>query len=342
MRKPTTTTSHRQPRGLRAALPGTVGLLGLVAAVALSLIVPNAGAQNTNGQRDATQIRFQGFETGLGGVSPLNSQSQIVRVTGGYNGSAYAARLRGPQGKLASVGLTNVAPFVATTKLGNRYIVTAWVKAEGAALSKGALTVRVDVSENAGQVSKNAAWRQFHLTNNAWQQVRVPLTARAAGHEIKIKASVPQLPAGGMLRIDGLSLRVGPLLIPPAPRLAGTAFGTSVDEGNLDWLSALHQSDLRYGRLGVVRVFEPGLPGPWTGRIGELNRPFIYSFRANPTGVIAGQYDKQFTDWFKKAPEITPSGGRISTSLKMTSSAVSTRQPNTVRPGNTSTNFPRA
>ena len=306
MHKLTTTTSHRQPRRrMRAALPGTIGLLGLVSAVALSLIIPTAGANPSSG-RDAQLMRHQGFETGLSGIAPLNAQTQISRVTGGHNDTAYAARLRGPDGKVADVGLTSSTPFATSTKVGLRYAYGVWVRAEGAALSKGPLTVRVTVNETAGQVVKNTAWRQIQLTNTAWQQVRVPLTARQAGRQINIATRVTQLPAGGYLRVDDLAVRENTLFVPPAAQLNGAMFGTSIDEGNVDWLTALRQSDSRFGHLGVVRVFEPGLPGPWSGRLGQLKRPFIYSFRANPAGVVAGQFDNQIRTWFKAAPRTHP------------------------------------
>jgi hypothetical protein len=62
-------------------------------------------------------------------------------------------------------------------------------------------------------------------------------------------------------------------------------------------------AEARYGPLQVIRYFDPSLPNPWgklARRVGKL--PVVVSFKAPPSEVIAGRYDRLLTRWFAQAP----------------------------------------
>ena len=81
-----------------------------------------------------------------------------------------------------------------------------------------------------------------------------------------------------------------------------TLFGASIYEDGQSWTDAVADAHKNYGGLEVVRVFNPGLPQPWSGRPGQTGGPIVTSFKADPAKVIAGDYDDLFTNWFQTAP----------------------------------------
>ena len=64
---------------------------------------------------------------------------------------------------------------------------------------------------------------------------------------------------------------------------------------------ALERTDERLGRLDVVRVFNDGAPPPWPGKAPGRN--VVVSFKLDPAGVTAGQFDDEVRDWFRAAPQ---------------------------------------
>jgi hypothetical protein len=65
---------------------------------------------------------------------------------------------------------------------------------------------------------------------------------------------------------------------------------------------ALARVDGYYNGLDTVRVFYPGLPQPWPGKLDAGTRPLIISFKAPPANVIAGAHDAALRTWFQTAP----------------------------------------
>lgn len=58
-----------------------------------------------------------------------------------------------------------------------------------------------------------------------------------------------------------------------------------------------------YGRLGVARMFFPGLPQQWSGiesKVGDTG--LVVSFRAAPSEILSGRHDAQLRRWFAEAP----------------------------------------
>jgi hypothetical protein len=84
---------------------------------------------------------------------------------------------------------------------------------------------------------------------------------------------------------------------------SGTMFGASLDLANGGGFSqALAAQDSRFGKLGVVRVFYPGLPAAWASRPELANRTSVVSFKLNPADVLSGANDSRLLNWFNTAP----------------------------------------
>jgi len=57
-----------------------------------------------------------------------------------------------------------------------------------------------------------------------------------------------------------------------------------------------------FSGLEVVRIFYPGLPANWPGKVDTGGRPVIVSFKASPDEINSGSLDRRLGDWFKATP----------------------------------------
>ncbi|HEY8474248.1 MAG TPA: DNRLRE domain-containing protein [Natronosporangium sp.] len=89
----------------------------------------------------------------------------------------------------------------------------------------------------------------------------------------------------------------------PAPG-GGTLCGASwqSESSGESYQEALARLDSYYGGLESVRVFYPGLPADWPGKVDADGRPMVVSFKAKPADVIAGRHDERLSRWFREAP----------------------------------------
>ncbi|MCX6467512.1 MAG: DNRLRE domain-containing protein [Pseudonocardiales bacterium] len=87
--------------------------------------------------------------------------------------------------------------------------------------------------------------------------------------------------------------------LPAGPTLCGASFQV---EGGETYQQALVRTDERFGGLDMVRVFYPGAPGAWPGRLDAGTRPLVVSFKYDPREVVAGRHDAALRDWFATAP----------------------------------------
>lgn len=87
-----------------------------------------------------------------------------------------------------------------------------------------------------------------------------------------------------------------------------TRFGAAVrPRAGQSYRQALESTIDRYGRLGVVRKYYPGLPASWSRIIRDIGSlPPVISFKANPSAVVAGRYDSYLRHWFASAPTDRP------------------------------------
>jgi hypothetical protein len=84
-----------------------------------------------------------------------------------------------------------------------------------------------------------------------------------------------------------------------------TLFGASLDMNGSSFSSALSAQDSKYGHLGVMRVFYPGMPASFASHPQLLTRPSVISFKVPSTTILSGQDDAFFKSWFASAPKTT-------------------------------------
>jgi len=299
------TTSRRARSGAVVAVSAVV--LVLSASVLAAAERPDRRT-NPSGEtaRVATAVATSGFEKSIGPWKRFNGKTTLTRVQGGHGGSSHSAQIRAPHSSRATIGITDQPSLVSSTTGSRVYTARAWLKAGEKALKRGAVAAKLITTERSAQGVEARSWREVRLSGSRWRQISVPITARGGSHQLDITIVADGVPAGGAIRIDNVSVEVA---APPAVTTAqvqGPLFGASVDDPTGNWVESLKTADARFSRLDVVRVFEPDLPGDWDGRLGEIERPFAYSFRARPAAVLAGIYDRDFLRWFRQAPTRWP------------------------------------
>ena len=84
----------------------------------------------------------------------------------------------------------------------------------------------------------------------------------------------------------------------PSSTAFGAAYKVTREESEA---LALQRADELLGRLDVVRVFNAGPPAPWPGK--APGRSVVVSFKLEPAGVVAGEFDDQMSAWFRSAPQ---------------------------------------
>jgi mRNA-degrading endonuclease toxin of MazEF toxin-antitoxin module len=274
-----------------------VGLL-VVGLLPLAL----AGSSTASG---GTLLARDGFERSLARWSKATSATRLDRVGLGRGGGS-AARLRPPTSSAATVAMTDSPALVRSSNRAVRYRAMVWVRATKDALRRGSVTVRLTFGERTASGPGPTGWQQVHLRDTRWRGVVVPLTSRRDGRSLDVTVHAYNVPAGGAVLVDDVSIRRVPRPSVPDRVLAGTRFGASVDEGRLEYRAALRRSDRRYGRLEVVRVFEPFIRDSWSGLVGQIKRPLLVSFKASPAEVVDGRHDAQLREWFRDAPKSYP------------------------------------
>ena len=92
-----------------------------------------------------------------------------------------------------------------------------------------------------------------------------------------------------------------------APRVAQlpTRFGATVQPGSgQNYREARVAADRKYGRMEVIRYFDPNLPNSWRDIRNDVGRHrVVISFNASPQAINSGRHDRLFRSWFAHAPE---------------------------------------
>ena len=278
----------------------------------LTLLLPLVGAEQSSAASGALRASHSrllaraGFERSIAGWKAVNANTKLTRVRGGNGGSRHAAAITAPASGAATVGVTDRPDLVTSTRRGQVYAARVWLKPGKDALRRGTVVGRIGAVENSSNGRRAQAWRRVRLQNSHWHSVTVFLTARGDGHRLDVSIRAFDVPAGKSVRVDNVTIRKVSRPHVPSSQLHGTRFGASVDDVSGDWTKALHKSDRRYGRMDTVRVFDPGLPSGWSGRLGDTKRPLVYSFDARPSAVLAGIYDHAIRQWFRAAPKRWP------------------------------------
>ncbi len=84
-----------------------------------------------------------------------------------------------------------------------------------------------------------------------------------------------------------------------------TLFGASLDMNGNSFSTALADQDSKYGHLGVMRVFYPGMPASFASHPQLMTRPSVISFKVPATTILSGKDDAFFKSWFASAPKTT-------------------------------------
>jgi hypothetical protein len=91
---------------------------------------------------------------------------------------------------------------------------------------------------------------------------------------------------------------------PPPPQAGRTLCGASFtsERAGETYQEALKRLDGYYNGLEMVRVFYPGKPAAWPGKLNVSKRPIVVSFKIPPTEITAGRHDAFLRNWFATAP----------------------------------------
>jgi hypothetical protein len=83
------------------------------------------------------------------------------------------------------------------------------------------------------------------------------------------------------------------------PTLCGASFAASATQ---TYQQAFAAENARFGGLDTVRVFYPGLPQPWPGKLNAGTHLGGISFQPPPPEVLSGRDDAALASWFRTAP----------------------------------------
>ena len=91
---------------------------------------------------------------------------------------------------------------------------------------------------------------------------------------------------------------------PPPSGSKGTLCGASFNSeaSGESYQEALNRIDGHYNGLEMLRVFYPGKPAGWPGKVNASKRPMVVSFKFPPNEVAAGTHDAYMRNWFATAP----------------------------------------
>ena len=83
-----------------------------------------------------------------------------------------------------------------------------------------------------------------------------------------------------------------------------TRFGVSIwPKSGETYEAAFTRQSNTYGRLGVVRMYFPGMPSSWAAiedNVGSSR--VLVSFKGSPRDIVSGRYDQLLRQWFADAP----------------------------------------
>ncbi len=90
----------------------------------------------------------------------------------------------------------------------------------------------------------------------------------------------------------------------PADLPDGTSYGANISTAGITAEASMAQVDEAFGRVPIVRTFDPGMPLPWDAPRNQTvtGRDVVTSFRPMPQEVLSGSFDETFRAWFEQAP----------------------------------------
>ena len=158
-----------------------------------------AGARPSAPPAQATGelLEDPGFEVGLGHWQ-AGQGARLARVAGGRSGS-WAASLAAGSSPTPSMGIRQVR----RCQPGKEYAVTVWLRATG----QGAL-VRVDLAEESEGRRYAVDTAGAVLEGDGWEPLEVLHVTHQPGAWLAIQIAAVELPSGGQVLVDDLSLQV--------------------------------------------------------------------------------------------------------------------------------------
>ncbi len=178
---------------------------------------------------------------------------------------------------------------------------------------KGALRFREVASSKVVEHQSS-----FSLGDTSWKMVYLQVTTTTADATMDLNVVAWDLRTSETLMIDLVSVEpssstVADPAAAPAPAPASscegrvptkTLFGASVSTSTLSITESMRQIDVAFGRVPVVRLFDPKLPMSWDSTRAKVtdDRSLVISFRPTPQEVLSGKYDSYFRNWFATAP----------------------------------------
>ena len=151
--------------------------------------------------------------------------------------------------------------------------------------------------------------KAFSLSTTSWQTVSLNVTTSQSYATMDLNVVGWDLPQGKDLLIDLVSVDSGTstsTVTSCKNRVpTKTIFGASVSSSTLSFSESLNQIDQTFGKVPVVRLFDPELPMGWSTTRAKLvrDRTALISFRPSPQAVLSGKYDSFFSNWFATAPD---------------------------------------
>ncbi len=202
-------------------------------------------------------------------------------------------------------------------KKGETYTLSTWVRSS---TTKVSVTIRA--REGAVSGDTKSFEKKVAVSGNGWQKVSLEFTTQSDAKWVDINVLFGGHAPGTKLYIDSISLTGEAPAVPEAPALpsapgttgnpnactrvapTGTTFGTSISTSSQTHAEAVAGIDALFGNVPIIRVFDPGMPLPWTHRRTEMiaGRDLVMSFRPMPQEVLAGTHDAELRAWFEQAP----------------------------------------
>lgn len=190
MKSPTRSSGHgRQIAAVTTAF-------ALVAAGVLVVIVGSSGADLGEDHVDNT-----GFRQGLHSWDRTVAGQRLDRVSPGYDGSQYAARLRTADGP-GSVVLDDVPNSVQDAAQSRTFVARAYVRT-----TEPNVTAALSVTEMTNGQSVGTDTDQTRLVDRGWQKLRVRYTIDTAGSALDLKVHGVDLRGAQDLLVDRVTIR---------------------------------------------------------------------------------------------------------------------------------------
>lgn len=161
----------------------------------------------------------------------------------------------------------------------------------------------------------------FSLDNTSWKMVSLQVTTTTTDATMDLNVVAWDLSSSDNLIIDLVSVEPSSSTVSepapaPAPAPAPISscegrvptkslFGANISGSRTSNEESLRQIDEAFGKVPVVRTFDPYLPQMWDKLRSQLtkDRTLVTSFRPKPQEVLSGKHDEFFRNWFKSAPD---------------------------------------